>query len=1018
MMNMYSEVSRAVILKKAVSFWVPAFFLCSAATALSQTNTVLGTAFGTNVQGSVVSSVTDSYGFLTIGDPATTSIVLSNRVDGTIKVESDFDTLVIDATGGTLTSSTNMLEAALQVTGGTNLQINGGTFLGNGGLDSINLPPIPGQGTEVALSTNATEAGSIQNVGNAVISGTRFEGTSYAPEVNFALGTDGLMVGNTMLYFSDDGTNSSVLTGGEGISIHSSSNDTFSVGGRGLFADNGAWVTVSNGTFSGGISGAASTESTNTSYSAGGDGIRLENAAATVLDGSFNGGSAGAADNSTGGSGLYAKQGSTVNVYGGTFAGGNSGTGINSRAGHGIFATNSTLNIYGGLLAGGSTASATSERSGSGAYAVDSTVYVTGTNTMLTGGDNAAGLFALNSDVTVDDGTFTGGAIGTNDFYGMISQVDSGQSRDIILNGGDFSSINFTGVGTHYFTAGTNLTVQDYIVVDDATVGVNNLSTAAFHTVFVRGGSLSFSNGFMMASGHDFSLLTSDSQAFFTELQVGDGAELFVNEGQANADTFGLESGGLVSFTIVTGSVGTLAAGTAIFETNSTVAFNLKEAGFSSETNDVIPIITSGGLFVVDAGGVTNSATATNLNSSINVAAASYGRTGFTDMFIDGGNNLGFRFATAALKDYWNTSGQMTLLADELDMIGNAEMLAAIDSIDDPAASAAMVEQTYFTTHNTLQTSLMGLQAAVGQNTSRSTEFREQLKLIPVGARGPARRNDIRGWGKYYGNFQNYEAQGLNSEYDTRLHGGVIGADMSLGKLMLGLSGGGGKYNTQYDSTAEEEVTAFHGSVYGTYGLERLWFDAGFAYGFNQVTSHTADPFRLDSEFDAQLMSGYFGAGYDLSDPKGGTVFTPEASVQYSIYEQEAYTETGTAAVPRSFDEFDADSLRSSLGLNVAMLDTKSLETFGFKIDGRFHWLHEFNPDPGSMSFSLVGGSNGYQLSHPQLEEDLYRVGISATFFNTLRNKPKNVLLRLDFDELFNENMMSHNVAAKIVYAF
>jgi outer membrane autotransporter protein len=290
--------------------------------------------------------------------------------------------------------------------------------------------------------------------------------------------------------------------------------------------------------------------------------------------------------------------------------------------------------------------------------------------------------------------------------------------------------------------------------------------------------------------------------------------------------------------------------------------------------------------------------------------------------------------------------------------------------------------------------------------------------LLPPGAKGPERNNDLRGWAKYYGQFYNHDAQDLNPEYETTLHGGVIGVDKSFGNLLIGVGGGAGNYATTTGTDSEETIKAYQGSLYGTFGTERAYFDAGIAYGFNEVETETGGPFVLNGEFDAQIISGYLGGGYDLVDTKGGTVFTPEASIQYSMYEQDAYSETGTTAVPRNIDAFDADSLRSSLGLNVSMLNTTALKTFGFKLDGRFHWLHEFNPEPGSMTFSLEGGNNHYQLAHPLLDEELFRAGFGFSFFNTMRNKPKNVLFRLDFDELFGDGFNSHNLSAKVIYAF
>jgi len=316
------------------------------------------------------------------------------------------------------------------------------------------------------------------------------------------------------------------------------------------------------------------------------------------------------------------------------------------------------------------------------------------------------------------------------------------------------------------------------------------------------------------------------------------------------------------------------------------------------------------------------------------------------------------------------------------------------------------------------------MRTAVGQSIARGTHLRDERKLKPLGARGPARRqgqaeSQIRGWGKYYGNYYTRSESGLYPSYESGLHGGILGIDTSIGNLIVGISGGASRYETVFDnSDARENTTATHGNLYGTYGAERGFIDAGIAYGQNKVKTRTADPFRLDGAFEAQLANVYLGGGYDLIDTRGGTVFTPEIAVQYAKYKQDAYTETSTAAVPRVFDEFDADSLLGSIGMNVSMQEKKAMKTFAFQMDGRLHWMHEFNPDPSNLNFMLAGGSNPYQLDYPALDEEIYRIGVGCSFFNTGRRKPQNVVFRVDFDELFGDGFNSHNLSAKVIYAF
>ncbi len=612
---------------------------------------------------------------------------------------------------------------------------------------------------------------------------------------------------------------------------------------------------------------------------------------------------------------------------------------------------------------------------------------------------NSAALFTINSDVLVEDGTFVGGKLTGGNYFGLFSRTEQGLTNNIALNGGTFSLLGFDGEGLQFLTAGTNLAVQQGIVQFAGTLVVTNQSDAPFQTNTVMGGTMRFINNFDLTENGELVLASTGSRVNFDgDFTVSSNATLFV-AGTTNSEAL-------------------ITAENISFQTNSTLVFSSEPEGLtagSSATSTVVSATSN--LYVITSGGATNTATAGNFAENVNIQTNTMARTGLAGIIIDG-SSLKARFATKALKDYWSASGDFATLADELDGLSPTEMLANIDTIRNPTISGQLVEQTYFTAINTFQTSLNGLRTAVGLSEARSAEFRAQLGLTPLGARGPQRRNDTRGWAKYYAQYLTHDEQGLSDAYNTVLQGGVFGIDHSFGNLLLGISGGSGIYSTMYDNDAEEDVTAYHGAVYGTYGGERVYIDLGAAYGHGEVDTQTAAPFILNGEFETRMASAYIGAGIDLIDEAGGTTFTPAASIHYAMYEQDAYTETGTAAVPRSIEAFEANSLRSSVGLNVSMLNRHDLETFGFKLDGRLHWMHEFNPEPGNADFSLEGGTATYQLAYPTLDEDLFRVGVGCSFFNSMRNKPKNVLFRADFDELFGDGLNSHNVSAKVVYAF
>jgi len=640
-----------------------------------------------------------------------------------------------------------------------------------------------------------------------------------------------------------------------------------------------------------------------------------------------------------------------------------------TNATDGLYMELTALTVSNGIFRGGS--------SGTGLIARNHST-VTIHSGSFTGGAGNTAFYLQNSDATVYGGTFSGNAGATNLVAGdgLFSKLTEATTNHVTLHGGDFSSLAFysTNGAIQHFLAGTNLVVRNGIIQDGGLVVVDNQNNTVFRNLTIQnGGTMSF-----------------------------------------GSSAYSLGNGGVLGFGIDGTTNGLLTAGTAYLHTNATI--KVTAGGLPAGENNIILLSTDSGLFMV--GATTNIATGTDFSSN-NVEVAVAGRSRLKAIFVDNDRDLRFQFTTQSLGEYWGATGQLGELADELEAIDNPTMMGIIDSYDNPETSKALTEQTYFGTMNTFLVSMQGLQAAAGQSVARGTEFREQLRLHPKGAKGPPEiNNSLRGWAKYYGQFLSHDADGLNAEYDATLHGGMVGYDKSFGNLLLGMSGGAGNYRITSGVDAEENIRAYHGTLYGTYGTERAYFDGGIAYGLNQVESRTDVPFVLNGEFDAQVFGAYFGTGYDLVDTKGGTVFTPEASIQYIQYKQDAYSETSTTGVPRNIAAFDADSLRSSLGLNVSMLNTTAFETFGFKLDGRFHWLHEFNPEPGNISFSLEGGSNDYQLAAPLLDEETFRAGFGFSFFNTLRTQPKNVLLRLDFDELFGSGFNSHNLSAKVVYAF
>ena len=711
--------------------------------------------------------------------------------------------------------------------------------------------------------------------------------------------------------------------------------------------------------------------------------------------------------------GGWAKNG-TLTVNGSTFAGTNYTAGfIVQQAG---------LTASNAVFRGGTY--------GAGLYVTDdSTITLYGGS--VTGGLGNTAVFLGDSSAEIHDGTFVGNIGGPANVVGtgLFSELTTASTNRLDLYGGTFSSVALYGVdgSVQRLLAGTNLVVQGALIQNGGTVIVDHRTGSSLTDISVFSGTMSFTgDSFSLADGRTFLLSGPESRAGFQGLRLESGSTMDIGTGHLSALDFYAASLSTNLLSITDTTNGTIRTDRAWFDNGAVLIIDAAGAGMSSSVTNGYSLIAAGTNRLFAGSSTNTAATAQDFKDNVTVETSTSDRARFVDLFFEpvgDETRIRFLFTAEALSDYWDlTNGTSTVItetfANELDQLAGSEMLSLIDGFGSADASLAAVEQTYFSRINTFRTALDGAQAAVGQSMSRGAEFRESSRLRPSGPRGPQHGSTLRGWAKYYGQRLEQDPAGLNPAYDTSLDGGVIGVDMSFGSLLAGVSGGWGTYDSSSGTGANEEISAYHGSLYTTLGMDSAYLDAGVGYGFNQVETRTRNPFVLNGEFDAQIISAYFGGGMDFVDSTEGMVFTPEAYIQYALYEQDAYAETGTAAVPRRFDAFDADSLRSSVGINVSIDQPVSMETFSFKYDVRLHWIREYNPDPGAMRFGLDGGSESYTLTYPSFDEDVYRAGVGAVFSNTKRTQPKNVLFRIDFDEIFGESFSSHNFSAKVIYAF
>ena len=138
---------------------------------------------------------------------------------------------------------------------------------------------------------------------------------------------------------------------------------------------------------------------------------------------------------------------------------------------------------------------------------------------------------------------------------------------------------------------------------------------------------------------------------------------------------------------------------------------------------------------------------------------------------------------------------------------------------------------------------------------------------------------------------------------------------------------------------------------------------------------------------------------------------TPKASMLWSYYYQEGYTEDTTMGVAREVDSYDRNSFLASIGAAVAF--QQEYDTLILKPEARLYLLHELNADTDTVNYQLVNGSGKYQFWMPAPEETVVEtgLGLSGKFNDELE-------LVLDVDWRFGQDYSAYAVSGRVAFEF
>ncbi|MBI3271751.1 MAG: autotransporter outer membrane beta-barrel domain-containing protein [Planctomycetes bacterium] len=271
---------------------------------------------------------------------------------------------------------------------------------------------------------------------------------------------------------------------------------------------------------------------------------------------------------------------------------------------------------------------------------------------------------------------------------------------------------------------------------------------------------------------------------------------------------------------------------------------------------------------------------------------------------------------------------------------------------------------------------------------------------------GPAPKLSV--WVSGFGQFEDFddrpEAEGGAKASTEGLTGGVdyrvtddalIG--LTVGGAFTDINGGGAAGNADYDTWS---IGLYGGHTFGPAFVQAL-----LAYSHHDID--TDRPVRFGTIFrstegnhGADEFDGHTEVGYDFDFE--GARLQPSVGLAFVNLDEESFTETGADVLNLDIDAKNTQSLRSGLGLRLAIpLD---YETAHIIPELLLRWEHEFLGDDRTTSGSFPGiADSGFRVQGIHVESDaaVLGFGIAAELSRTIH-------IAATYEGRFGEVEVSH----------
>jgi outer membrane autotransporter protein len=436
-----------------------------------------------------------------------------------------------------------------------------------------------------------------------------------------------------------------------------------------------------------------------------------------------------------------------------------------------------------------------------------------------------------------------------------------------------------------------------------------------------------------------------------------------------------------------------IASGTTIILVNGGVNNALVAADFS---------VTDNGLFTYTTSKVGNDINVVVAKKSSSAAAATLGVTADAAVALDSANTAvaGDTVVAGLFSSAINAGGTTAKEAAE-QVQGSPANLSSVGS----AAVSATGSQVIAVGTSRLASLRSGAQFASSQGS---------------GFAGGADANKFGVWMKPFVNFGDQDQRTGIAGYETDTYGIAMGGDVKVGddrRTTLGLSIS--YADTDIDSKgagrAKTGIDSYQATLYADYTTNKWYVEGLVGFARNEIDTTRNITFSSNTasaDYGSNQFMINIGGGMPMEVAKNHFI-TPNASFQYTMVENETYTETGAGTLNLRVDQ---DEVHIALGIFGARYHTHTeMKSGTLTPEIRTALTYDFAGDEGQSTSTFNGGGAAFSVQGADVVQLGYTAGLGLSYA-PLANQGLTISANYDWNQ--KTDFVGHSANFSLRYEF